>query len=89
MLKAIQTKILLAILATLVAIGGALTYQRHEAAKAAAAAAKAAAILQQQQKEAEERKAEDEAFRQRVEQDRKRHSSATAHEGKTWQKYIP
>jgi len=89
MLKAIQTKILLAILAALVAIGGALTYQRHEAANAAAAAAKAAAILQQQQKETEKWKAEDEAFRQRVEQDRKRHSSAAAHEGKTWQKYIP
>ena len=47
MFKAINTKILLAILAVLTAIGGALTYQRHEAAKAAAAAAKAAAILQQ------------------------------------------
>ena len=87
MLKAINTKILLAILAALTAIGGALTYQRHEAAKAAAA--KAAAILQQQQKAAEERKAEDEAFRQRVETDTKKHNSSAAHEGKTWQKYIP
>ena len=42
MLKAINTKILLAILAALLAIGGALAYQRHEAAKAAAAAASAA-----------------------------------------------
>ncbi len=89
MLKAINTKILLAILAALITIGGAFTYQRHEAAKAAAAAAKAAAILQQQQKEAEERKAEDEAFRQRVEVDKKKHNSVAAHEGKTWQKYIP
>ena len=89
MLKAINTKILLAILAALVAIGGALTYQRHEAAKAAAAAAKAAAILQQQQKEAEDRRAEDEAFRPRVEADTQKHNSAAAHEGKTWQKYIP
>jgi hypothetical protein len=88
MLKAINTKILLAILPALAAIGGVLTYQRQEAAKAAAAAAKAAAILQQQQREAEERKAEDEAFRQRVEADKKRNSAA-AHEGKTWQKYIP
>jgi len=89
MLKPINTKILLAILAVLTAIGGALTYQRHEAAKAAAAAAKAAAILQQQQKEIDERKAADEAFRQRVEADKKNHNSAAAHEGKTWQKYIP
>ena len=89
MLKAINTKLLLAILAALVAIGGALTFQRHEAAKAAAAAAKTAAILQQQQKEAEERKTEDEAFRHRVEADKRKHNSAAAHEGKTWQKYIP
>ena len=87
--KAINTKILLAILATLVAIGSALTYQRHEAAKAAAAAAKGAAILQEQQKEAEERKVQDEAFRERVEADKKKHNSGAAKEGKTWQKYIP
>jgi Flp pilus assembly protein TadG len=89
MLKAINTKLLLAILAALTAIGGALTYQRHEAAKAAAAAAKAAAILQQQQKEAEDQRQRDEAFRQRVEADKEKHNSAAAHEGKTWQKYIP
>jgi hypothetical protein len=89
MLKVINTKILLAILAALTAIGGALTYQRHEAAKAAAVAAKAAALLQQPQKEAEERKAEDEAFRRRVEADKRKHNPAAANESKTWQKYIP
>lgn len=35
MLKAIQTKILLAILAVLLAIAGTLAYRRHEAVKAA------------------------------------------------------
>ena len=35
MLKIINTKLLLAILAALVAIGGVLAYQRHETAKAA------------------------------------------------------
>jgi type II secretory pathway component PulJ len=35
MLQAIQAKILLAILAALLAIAGAVAYQRHEAAKAA------------------------------------------------------
>jgi len=89
MLKAINTKILLTILAALVAIGGTLAYQRHETQKAAAAAAKAAAILQEQQKEADEQKAAAEAFRQRVDADRKKHSSAAAHEGKTWRTYIP
>ena len=72
MLKAIQTKILLAILAVLLAIAGDLAYQRHEAAKAAL-----------------ERQQEYERFRQQVEQDKKKHSSAAANEGKTWQKYIP
>ena len=30
-----------------------------------------------------------ELFRQQVEKDKKKHSSAAANEGKTWQKYIP
>ena len=67
MLKLINTKILLAILAALSALGGAVAYQRHETEKAAAAAAKAAAILEQQQKDAEEQRERDEAFRQQVE----------------------
>ncbi len=72
MLKAIQTKILLAILAVLLAIAGTLAYRRHEAAKAAF-----------------ERQQEYERFRQQVEQDKKKRSSAAANEGKTWKKYIP
>jgi CHASE1-domain containing sensor protein len=72
MLQAMQTKILLAILAALLAIAGAVTYQRHEAAKAAL-----------------ERQREYELFRQQVEKDQKKHSSAAANEDKTWQKYIP
>ena len=89
MLKAINTKILLAILAVLTAIGGAIAYQRHEAEVAAAAAQKAAAILQQQQKDADEQKKRDEAFRQQVEKNRKKHNFAAAHEGKTWKSYVP
>ena len=89
MLSAINTKILLAILAALCAIGGAVAYQRHETETAAKAAAKAAAILEQQQKDAQEQKARDEAFRQRVEADKKRHNSAAAQEGKTWKSYVP
>jgi HD superfamily phosphohydrolase YqeK len=82
MSKAINMKSLLSIVAVLAAIGGALTYQRHESAKAAA-------ILHEQRKETDERKAEDVAFRKRVEADKKKHDSAAAHEGKTWQTYIP
>jgi hypothetical protein len=82
MLKAINTKILLAILAALTAIGSAVISQSHEAHKAAA-------ILQQQQQDAEERERQDEAFRKKVEQDKKRHNSAAGNEGKTWKSYIP
>ena len=82
MLKAINTKILIAILAALTAIGSAVIYQSHETHKAAA-------ILQQQQHDAEERSKEDEAFRKKVEQDKKRHNSAAGNEGKTWKSYIP
>ncbi len=72
MLQAMQTKILLAILAALLAIAGAMGYRRHEAAKAAL-----------------ERPRQYELFRQQVEMDKKKHNSAAANEGKTWQKYIP
>jgi len=54
MLKLVNTKILLAILAALSALGGAVAYQRHETEKAAAAAPRTAAILEQQQTDAGE-----------------------------------
>jgi len=88
MLNAINTKILLAILAALTVIGGAAIYQRDQAAKTAAAA-KAAEILQLQKDDNDYLKQENEALRKQVDADKKRHSSAAAHEGKTWKTYIP
>jgi Ni/Co efflux regulator RcnB len=82
MLKLINTKLLIAILAALGVIASAALYQRH-------ATAKVAAILEQQQRDAERRRQEDEALRKKVEEDKKRHSSAAANEGKTWKSYIP
>ena len=69
MLNAINTKILLAILAALTVIGGAVLYQRDQAEKAAAAAAKAAAILQLQQ---QKRVPEAEGTRRSISEDRSR-----------------
>jgi cell division protein FtsB len=89
MLTAINTKILLAILAALTVIGGAALYQRDHAAKTAAAVAKAAAILQMQRDDNEYLKQENEALRKHVEADKKRHNSSASHEGKTWKTYIP
>ena len=89
MLNVINTKILLAILAALTVIGGAVIYQRDQTAKAAAAAAKAAEILQLQRDDNEYLKQENDALRKRVEAEKKRHNSAAAHEGKTWKTYLP
>jgi len=73
MLKALNTKILLAILAVLLAMAGTAAWRRHEAAKAAE--------LREQR--------EYEMFLQQVEKDKRKHSSAAANEGNVWQKYIP
>ena len=89
MLTAMNTKILLAILAALTVIGGAAIYQRDEAAKTAAATAKAAQLLQLQKDDNDSLKQENEGLRKQVEADKKQHSSAAAHEGKTWKTYIP
>ena len=89
MLSAINTKILLAILAALTVIGGAAIYHRDQEAKTAAAAQKAAQILQLQKDDNDYLKQENESLRKQVEADKKQHSSAAAHEGKTWKTYIP
>jgi len=41
------------------------------------------------EKAALERQLQYQLFRQRVDQDKKKHNSAAANEGKTWQKYLP
>lgn len=89
MLNMLNSKLLIAILAVLAAIASTEVYRAHEAHRAAEAATKTAKILQQQQREADEQRKRDEAFRQRIEQDRKNHSFAAANEGKTWKTYIP
>ncbi len=82
MLKLINTKLLIAILAVLATIASAVLYERHEAAKAAA-------ILLQQQRDAERQRQEDEAFRKRVEEQKIQHSHAAADKSKTWRNYVP
>lgn len=89
MLTAINTKILLSILAALTVISG-LLYRQHEAnEKAAAAAARTAAILQQQQHDSEEQKKRASEFAAQVQNNRQKHDSTAAHEGKTWKSYVP
>ena len=72
-LNGIQAKVLLAILAILLILAGAVIYQRHEAYRA---------------KQMREQK-QYQQFRQQVERDKKLHDSTAGNEGKTWQKYTP
>jgi hypothetical protein len=88
MSKAINTKILLAILGTLTAIGALLVHNNQVNAKAAADAAKAAAILQQQQKATDAQKKEDAEFWKKVEQ-KKKQSKAYAGDGSKTNSYVP
>jgi Tfp pilus assembly protein PilE len=75
MLRLLQMKILIAILAVLSIIASTAIYQSHEAHKAAV-------LREQEQKR-------DEEFRKRVEQDKKQHNPAASYEGKTWRSYVP
>jgi type II secretory pathway pseudopilin PulG len=86
---AINTKILLAILGVLGAIGALLIHQQREVERAAAASAKAATALQQQQRALREQQQQDDAFKAKVEAEKRKHSSSPANESKTWQTYRP
>lgn len=88
-LSAINTKLLLAVLAALAVITGLVIHTHNESQKAAAEAAKAAAILQQQKAEADAHKREEEEFRQKVQAEKRKHNVNPAKESKTWQTYVP
>lgn len=75
MLKAINTKILIGILAALTVIAGILVHIHQVDARNAAAAERTAAILKQQQDAAQKQKDEDANFWNKVEADKKKHSS--------------
>ena len=82
MLNAINTKILLAILASLVGIGALLTAMRSSQQKALAA-------QQQLQQQAEAQRQHDEDFRKAVEAQKRKSHAYAGHESKTWQNYLP
>ena len=90
MLNAINTKILIAILAALTVIGGAVHLSTRPGGKDSRSrrqgSRNSSATAERRLRSKQER---DEAFRKQVEADKKRHNSAAAHEGKTWKTYIP
>ena len=89
MLKMINAKVLIAILAVLTAIAGLLVHQHQVSERNAAAAAQAAAILAQQQRDAEAAKKADQQMRENIQRLRKQHDSNHTNESKGWQTYVP
>jgi hypothetical protein len=92
MVNAINTKILISILisilALLTAIGGRLAYQHAESKRAADAAARTAAILKRQQDDAQAHKDREAPLWKQVEQNKKKQSSLNKG-SKVWQTYLP
>lgn len=89
MLKVINTKVLIAILAVLTAIAGLMVHQHEVSERNAAAAANAAAISAQQQRDAEAAQKADQQMRENIQRLRKQHDSNHANESKSWQTYVP
>ena len=89
MLKIINTKVLIAILAALTVIAGLLVRQHEVSERNAASAAKAAAILEQQQHDAEAQKKADQDFVNDVNRRKHQQNNMPANESKGWKTYVP
>lgn len=89
MLKLINTKILLAILTAVVAIGAFLVHEHDLNVQAAASAAKAAALLQQQRDDADAAKKHDAELWEQVRKHKQEHNSANVNGSHTWTHYLP
>ena len=89
MLKIVNTKVLISILAVLTATAGVLVHEHEVNVRNAAAAEKAAAILQQQQRDAEAAKKADQQMRDNIQRLRKQNNVNHANESKGWQTYVP
>ena len=89
MLKLINTKILLAILAAVVAIGAYLVHEHNLNVQAAASAARAAALLQQQRDDADAAKKHDGELWEQVRKHKQEHNSANVNGSHTWTHYLP
>ncbi len=88
MLKAINTKILIGILAAITAIAALLVHQNAVNERKAADAAKVRMILEQQQRDADAARKDDEQMRKTVETNKKKHSNYDSN-GSKMDSYIP
>ena len=93
MFQAINTKLLIAILAALGAITALLVHERNASERAANEAAKTRAILQQQEMErraeADAHKREEDAVARKAEEEKKKKNSNYRAKSKTWRTYVP
>jgi molybdopterin converting factor small subunit len=89
MLKIINAKVLVSILAVLAAIAGVLVHEHQVNERNAAAAERTAAILAQQQREADAKKKADQDFINDVNRRKHQQNNMPANQGKTWRTYIP
>ena len=87
MLKLINTKILLAILAAVVAIGAYLVHEHDATEQAAASAAKAAGLLQQQRDDADAAKKHDAELWEGIRKQREKNNAMPVNGSTTH--YIP
>ena len=89
MLKLINTKLVIAILAALTAIGALLVRQHEQTQRAADEPERAAAILKQQQADQQAQKDREAALWKQAEENKKKHSSMNKGGSPTWQHYLP
>ncbi len=85
MLTALNTKLLIAILAAVTAIGSIVAYDHHKAAEAAEKAAAAAEVLQKQHQQEVDYENQIQA---QIKKARKNNTNP-ANESSTWDNYIP
>ena len=82
MLSAINTKVLIAILAAVTALGSLVAYDHVETVKAAH-------ILKQQQQEAQKERQAAEDYAQKVNEEKRKHNTNPANGSKAWTTYVP
>ena len=89
MLKLINTKILLAILAAVAAIGTFLYHEHEVNVRAADAAARTAAILQQQKADSDAAKKHDAETWEFIQKQRQKNNVNPVNGSKAWTHYLP
>ena len=89
MLNAINTKLLLAVLAALTAIGAFLVHEHQVSERTAAEAKKAALILEQQKAQTEAAQKENDDLKKTIEREHRKHANDNKNQSKTWRTYVP